>query len=499
MRPGPASAASTVNTSSAVMIRVAAHRPRRLPHARPARSPVRTASIASSSAALKSVAGHRPRGGRSAASNTDALQRGRELALLARRDRLVAGRDHDRGGNLDRLQPRPRVEAPELAAGLGDVAGRMALSSDSSQAVRRGSRRPIRRKPTGTRARGATDKRRTRTRPSPARRARLSGSCQCWAVPLSTTAAGDVRVVARDELRDRAAHRVADDRRRRDVQLRGAPPRRRRRSRRAGTVPAGAARGRGRGGRSRARGSRRRSRAPYAAHQLRSAVAIQPCSSITTGPSPPVSRRNNSPRPGTRTVRAGGISIGGSGGGGVVGIGGSYPSSYHGGSMAVVIASDLGKDIAGEPLLRGISFKLERRDRMTLSGPQRRRQDDAAADARRRGVGRLRRARAGEGRQGRAARPAPAARAVADAARLHPVGRARAGRDRAGARRARGGDGRRRPRRGDAEPLRRRPGAARARRRLPLARPGARDAARPRLPRRRGSRPAARHVLAAAS
>jgi ATP-binding cassette subfamily F protein 3 len=36
--------------------------------------------------------------------------------------------------------------------------------------------------------------------------------------------------------------------------------------------------------------------------------------------------------------------------------------------MAVVIASDLGKDIAGEPLLRGLSFKLERRDRMTLSG-----------------------------------------------------------------------------------------------------------------------------------
>jgi ATP-binding cassette, subfamily F, member 3 len=37
-------------------------------------------------------------------------------------------------------------------------------------------------------------------------------------------------------------------------------------------------------------------------------------------------------------------------------------------SMAVVIASDVGKDIAGEPLLRGIGFKLERRDRMTLSG-----------------------------------------------------------------------------------------------------------------------------------
>jgi ATP-binding cassette subfamily F protein 3 len=36
--------------------------------------------------------------------------------------------------------------------------------------------------------------------------------------------------------------------------------------------------------------------------------------------------------------------------------------------MAVVIASDLGKDVAGEPLLRGVSFKLQRRDRMTLSG-----------------------------------------------------------------------------------------------------------------------------------
>jgi ATP-binding cassette, subfamily F, member 3 len=36
--------------------------------------------------------------------------------------------------------------------------------------------------------------------------------------------------------------------------------------------------------------------------------------------------------------------------------------------MAVVIGSDLGKDIVGEPLLRGVSFKLERRDRMTLSG-----------------------------------------------------------------------------------------------------------------------------------
>ena len=42
--------------------------------------------------------------------------------------------------------------------------------------------------------------------------------------------------------------------------------------------------------------------------------------------------------------------------------------------------------MAGEPLLRGVSFKLERRDRMTLVRAQRLRQDDAAADARGRDV-----------------------------------------------------------------------------------------------------------------
>jgi ATP-binding cassette subfamily F protein 3 len=36
--------------------------------------------------------------------------------------------------------------------------------------------------------------------------------------------------------------------------------------------------------------------------------------------------------------------------------------------VAVVIASDLAKDIAGQPLLRGISLKLERRDRLTIAG-----------------------------------------------------------------------------------------------------------------------------------
>ncbi len=36
--------------------------------------------------------------------------------------------------------------------------------------------------------------------------------------------------------------------------------------------------------------------------------------------------------------------------------------------MAVLIASDLSKDMAGSPLLRGVSFKLERRDRLTIAG-----------------------------------------------------------------------------------------------------------------------------------
>ncbi len=38
------------------------------------------------------------------------------------------------------------------------------------------------------------------------------------------------------------------------------------------------------------------------------------------------------------------------------------------GAMAVLIASDLHKEIAGKPLLRGVSFKLERRERMTIAG-----------------------------------------------------------------------------------------------------------------------------------
>ena len=124
--------------------------------------------------------------------------------------------------------------------------------------------------------------------------------------------------------------------------------------------------------------------------------------------------------------------------------------------MAVVIASDLGKDIAGEPLLRGISFKLERRDRMTLSGRNgagkttllRMLSGEASID-----VGEL--VLAKDAKIALHDQRPPRERGLI-AARVRPVRRPGAGGDRAGAGRARAGDGRRRPRRGDAGPLRRR-------------------------------------------
>src|SRR4051812_31018553 len=37
--------------------------------------------------------------------------------------------------------------------------------------------------------------------------------------------------------------------------------------------------------------------------------------------------------------------------------------------MAVVIAANLRKELAGDPLFDGVSFKVERRDRVALAGP----------------------------------------------------------------------------------------------------------------------------------
>ena len=53
------------------------------------------------------------------------------------------------------------------------------------------------------------------------------------------------------------------------------------------------------------------------------------------------------------------------------------------GRMAILIASNLRKELSGTPLFDGVSFKVERRDRLALAGRERRRQDDAAARARR--------------------------------------------------------------------------------------------------------------------
>src|SRR5216117_3167781 len=42
---------------------------------------------------------------------------------------------------------------------------------------------------------------------------------------------------------------------------------------------------------------------------------------------------------------------------------------YSGSAMAVVIASNLRKELAGSVLFDGVSFSVERRDRVALSGP----------------------------------------------------------------------------------------------------------------------------------
>ena len=125
---------------------------------------------------------------------------------------------------------------------------------------------------------------------------------------------------------------------------------------------------------------------------------------------------------------------------------------------------------------------------------ERRRQDDAAARPDGRDGDPRRRARLGEGRPRRAARPAPAARELALAARVRAFGRVRSRRGRAGAPPPRGGDGCRRSHAGDAAPVRRGAEPAGARGRLRLARPRRRRAPRARL-RRRRPRPRPGHVL----
>ena len=147
-------------------------------------------------------------------------------------------------------------------------------------------------------------------------------------------------------------------------------------------------------------------------------------------------------------------------------------ATYHGG-VAVLIASDLAKDMAGEPLLRGVSFKLERRERMTIAGRNGAGKTTLLRMLAGRDLDRRRRARARQGHARGAARPAPAARArphacatTSSRAASEPL-RARG--------RARSASSTRWPRATSRriEPLRRRAGALRRRRRLRLARAGA--------------------------
>ena len=162
--------------------------------------------------------------------------------------------------------------------------------------------------------------------------------------------------------------------------------------------------------------------------------------------------------------------------------------------MAVLIASSLRKELSGDVLFDGVSFKVERRDRLALAGPN--------------GAGKttLLRALAGEisleggelawekGTRIALHDQRPPSESDRPAPRLRPAGHRRPRSRRRGAADARAGDGRRRPCRGDAAPVLVGAGSPRARRRLRLARPRGLGRARARLHRRR-SRPSAPHVL----
>src|SRR5262249_39534666 len=153
-------------------------------------------------------------------------------------------------------------------------------------------------------------------------------------------------------------------------------------------------------------------------------------------------------------------------------------------AMAVVIASNLRKELAGTVLFDGVSFSVERRDRVALSGP-----NGAGKTTLLRILASETEKHGGElafAKGTRAARRAAAARAGAVVARVRARRGARPRRARGGASPPRAGHGGRRPRASDAESLRRGAGAARACRRIRLARPCGVGRPRARL---RGGRP----------
>ena len=163
--------------------------------------------------------------------------------------------------------------------------------------------------------------------------------------------------------------------------------------------------------------------------------------------------------------------------------------------MAVVIASDLGKDIAGEPLLRGISFKLERRDRMTLSGRNgagkttllRMLAGEASVDAGELVFSKGAKVKLHDQRPPRDRNLSLRDYILSGAPELVAIEQELASLEDAMAQGAHD--------EATLDPLRPGPGGARARRRLRLARPRAGHPARARLPRRRRPGPLAGHLL----
>ena len=114
------------------------------------------------------------------------------------------------------------------------------------------------------------------------------------------------------------------------------------------------------------------------------------------------------------------------------------------GCVAVLIASNLRKELVGHAALRRrlVQGRAPRPARARRA--ERRGQDDAPARARRRGVARGRRARLGEGRARRAARPAAARRERPAAARVRARGDGRSRRRSSASCARSSGDGRRR-------------------------------------------------------
>ena len=182
---------------------------------------------------------------------------GRELALLARRDARHGVVTTDAIGTLTPLNQGRESNRLELPARLCQVARGVTHHSVGPTTRSAAFRDPHAAKPRSRTARGATDRSRPRT-PIARQVRRVWGSCQCWAVPLSTIP--DARQGGRGRSAGRSRRPSSIRRSAPEPGPAGAgPPPRRRRSPRGGTGRAGATRGRGRGGRSRSRGSRRRS------------------------------------------------------------------------------------------------------------------------------------------------------------------------------------------------------------------------------------------------